>query len=233
MAQADVVRWGGDRLRVGPWRGDAHVAYIAPVQGRPPPSATGVQHCLDVLKSRGYRGAVTAALATGEVAGFLSAGFAVRERLHLLVHRLGDLDDMPSTIQVRRAKRQDRAAALAVDGRAFSPFWRLDEAGLDDAIAATPTARFRVTAPDIVGYAVTGRAGRRGYVQRLAVDPDRQRQGLGSALVLDGLRWLRRWSATDAVVNTQETNTGALALYEALGFRRQREGLIVLEIDVP
>ncbi|MEY2455931.1 MAG: hypothetical protein QOK06_1025, partial [Acidimicrobiaceae bacterium] len=27
----DLLRWGGDRLRVGPWRGDARIAYVAPL----------------------------------------------------------------------------------------------------------------------------------------------------------------------------------------------------------
>jgi ribosomal protein S18 acetylase RimI-like enzyme len=79
-----------------------------------------------------------------------------------------------------------------------------------------------------VGYAVTGRAGRRGFLQRLAVQPDHQRGGLGRALVLDGLRWLRRWRAERAVVNTQLENDAALALYENLGFRREPSGLSVL-----
>ena len=38
---------------------------------------------------------------------------------------------------------------LSVDGRAFDRFWRLDQAGLDEALSATPTSRFRVAdAPD-------------------------------------------------------------------------------------
>ena len=56
--------------------------------------------------------------------------------------------------------------------------------GLDDAVGATPSARLRVGVdPDgyapVAGYAVTGRAGSRGYLQRLAVDPRCQRRGLG------------------------------------------------------
>ncbi len=82
--------------------------------------------------------------------------------------------------------------------------------------------------PDPVGYLVTGRAGARGYLQRLAVDPAQQRLGIGTALVVDGLRWLRRHGVQRAVVNTQESNTGALAMYEHLGFRRQAVGLSVL-----
>jgi len=46
--------------------------------------------------------------------------------------------------------------------------------------------------------------------------------------VIDGLRWLRRHGVQRAVVNTQERNVRALAMYERLGFRRQPEGLSVL-----
>ena len=80
----------------------------------------------------------------------------------------------------------------------------------------------------LLGYLITGRAGGRGYLQRLAVHPDAQRRGLGSTLVVDGLRWLRRHRCQQAVVNTQETNASALAMYEHLGFRRQQDGLAVL-----
>ena len=84
--------------------------------------------------------------------------------------------------------------------------------------------------PAIVGYAVTGRAGPRGYLQRLAVHPDHQRAGLGGALVVDGLRWLRRWGAKEVLVNTQEGNEPAVRLYEALGFELRPEGLAVLRL---
>jgi ribosomal protein S18 acetylase RimI-like enzyme len=79
-----------------------------------------------------------------------------------------------------------------------------------------------------VAYAVTGRAGPRGYLQRLAVDPPAQGVGVGAALVVDGLRWLRRWGAKEVMVNTQEGNAAAVRLYERLGFRLQADGLAVL-----
>jgi ribosomal-protein-alanine N-acetyltransferase len=92
-------------------------------------------------------------------------------------------------------------------------------------------ARFRVSTvrSRVVGYAVTGRAGRRGYVQRLAVHPDHASRGIGAALVVDGLRWLQRHDAEQAVVNTQSSNERARRLYERLGFRLQPSGLVVLE----
>ena len=93
----------------------------------------------------------------------------------------------------RKAAPRDIAEVLRVDTLAFPPFWRLDDAGLDDAIRATPHARFRVSTDgdDITGYAVTGRSARRGFLQRLAVDPAHQRRGIGG-----GPRWTARWLAT-------------------------------------
>jgi ribosomal protein S18 acetylase RimI-like enzyme len=84
----------------------------------------------------------------------------------------------------------------------------------------------------IVGYAITGRAGGHGFLQRLAVHPAWQRRGVGRALVLDGLTWLQRRGVERVVVNTQLENRKALALYESLGFRREPRGLSVLSAGV-
>ena len=134
----------------------------------------------------------------------------------------------------RRARSRDREQVLEVDGRAFDAFWHIDDEGLDHAIRATPQSRFRVAEEDerIAGYAVTGRAGEQGYLQRLAVDPERHRRGWGTSLVADALRWLRRHGVTRTVVNTQIGNEPAVALYRATGFRLLPLGLTVLDRDL-
>ncbi len=119
------------------------------------------------------------------------------------------------TRATRRARKGDRGAVLELDHRSFDGFWRLDADGLTNAIEATPSSRFRVAegADRLLAYAVTGRAGQHGYLQRLAVDPSVRREGYGRAVVFDGLRWLRRHGATQALVNTQCDNAaGAGAL---------------------
>jgi ribosomal protein S18 acetylase RimI-like enzyme len=229
--RSEVVRRWQERLRVGPWRGDHRVAFIAPVGDALPPTTAMVQHALAHIQGRGYERALTGALAERERSGFERAGFEPHESLHLLAHDLLDVPD-PAPVRLRRGFPTDRAAALACDAAAFPPFWRLDRDGLKDAIRATPVARFRVAVDRgrVVGYAVTGRAGGRGYVQRLAVHPDAQGRGFGRSLVVDGLRWLRRHGVTQAVVNTQSGNERALALYQQLGFRLQPSGLLVLAL---
>ena len=158
---------------------------------------------------------------------FVDAGFTVRERLHLLAH---DMTDVPRPARsTRRARTADRTAVLELDQSAFDEFWRLDDAGLEDALRATPVSRFRVAGDTrITAYAVSGRSGNQGYLQRLAVAPDARREGWGRVVVADGLRWLGRHGVRRTLVNTQLDNTSALALYEACGFRRLAVGLCVL-----
>jgi ribosomal protein S18 acetylase RimI-like enzyme len=175
---------------------------------------------------------VTPALAPAEQRAFLLAGFDTHERLHLLAH---DLEDLPPARRggTRRARRGDRSAVLRLDQAAFSVFWRLDRAGLQEALEAVPSTRFRVTGDGpVTGYAVAGRAGPHGYLQRLAVHPDHQRGGHGRVLVADALRWMQRRGAVRAVVNTQLGNEAALSLYTAVGFRLQPSGLAVLRREL-
>lgn len=224
---------GNERVRTGPWREDGRIAYLAPVPDAPLPSPGFLRRCLGELAGQGFTSVITAGLAPPERQPFFAIGFAEQERLKLLVHNLRNLPPS-SDARLRRARRADRPAVLRVDAATFSPFWRLDEWGLDQAVAATPTARFRVaTAGDeVVGYAITGRAGPDGYLQRLAVDPRHQRAGLGRALVLDGLHWLARRGCGRAVVNTQVGNDAAYRLYVRLGFRAQPSELAVLHRDL-
>jgi ribosomal protein S18 acetylase RimI-like enzyme len=236
----EVLRLGPQRLRIGSWRGLADVAYIAP-QSPGAVSIDTVNRCVELLASRGYRSAVTTAMGLVEAQPFLLSGFTVRERLHLLAH---DMRRLPAprasaaeAVTMRRARRNDRPTVLKVDHLVFQSFWQLDDEGLEEALTATPSVRFRVVTDrprgTVAGYAVTGRAARSGFVQRLAVHPDLHGQGVGGALVLDGLGWLRRRGVDRAMVNTQETNTGALHLYEKLGFERQATGLVVLNQTFP
>lgn len=228
MSGLRVVRCGTERLRVGPWRGDDALAYVAPVAETPPVSAAMVRHCCEVLAGRGYTEVVTGALGNQEQRGFLECGFDVREQLHLLSRHLHALPRVPP-VPLRRGRRSDRRPVLAVDALAFPPFWRLDEAGLTEAMAATRSARFRVAADGrVLGYAISGRSGSRGYLQRLAVDPSAEGRGIGRALVVDGLRWMRQRGAGGVVVNTQVGNSRALELYQHLGFRLEPSGLAVL-----
>jgi ribosomal protein S18 acetylase RimI-like enzyme len=111
----------------------------------------------------------------------------------------------------------------------------LDDDGLDEALTATPKARFRVAvrSGQVVAYAVTGRAGTQGFLQRLATDPAHAGTGIGAALVLDSMRWTARRRAHRLLVNTQAGNERALELYRRMGFRPTATDLVVLTRSLP
>jgi GNAT superfamily N-acetyltransferase len=289
----DIIRWGRERARTWPWQGDSTVAFLAPVPEAPILSAAFLGRCLTILGERGFARVVTSALSPMEQTGFLAAGFEVAEELHLLSLELGGLPPRPA-IAVTRVTNGSRPQVLAIDAEAFSPFWQLDEHGLEEALGATPRTRFRgvlgedlvfhpglsphpsrhpspspdergtgergtgergtgergtgergtgergtgergtgdrlvVSRPGLIGYAIHGRSGTRGFVQRLAVAPEARRLGVGRGLLLDGLYWMRRRGVRRAVVNTQVGNDAALTLYYDVGFRREPSGLSVME----
>ena len=202
------------------------------------PSAEFLARCLDTLAQRGFKRVVTGALSPLEQTGFLAAGFGVEEDLYLLgVDLRQDVAPVPPGGRLVRPLLGRRKEVLVVDHAAFPPFWRFDEPGLADAIAATPHTRLRAALDPadgrVAGYTICGRAGRRGFVQRLAVDPARQRAGVGRRLLFDGLHWMRRHGVDKAVVNTQIGNQAALALYRGAGFTDEPTGLSVLSAGLP
>ena len=78
-------------------------------------------------------------------------------------------------------------------------------------------------------YAISGRDGKNGYLQRLAVSPEHQHRGHGATLVCDAVRWMARWRVQRALVNTHVGNDAALALYHRVGFTDLEDRLHVYE----
>lgn len=240
MSKLATLSWGPDQFRVGPWNADERVAYLAVAPSVLKPTVAGVERAVQVLANRGFIGVTTAALRPTETSAFSAAGFHERERLVILRHDLRDLDqapmdDVPEVVRLVRPTRRDRSAVIDIDHAAFTPPWWLDAEGLEEALRATPRVRFRVASERstddwlLAGYSVIGRSDRTGYVQRLAVHPDRAGRGLGRMLLANGLEWLRRRGATSALVNTQGQNQRALNLYLRAGFTVEPYELTVME----
>lgn len=181
----------------------------------------------------------TGALFPRAAAAFTRCGFVEVDRLALLERPLHDVapDSSASVLTTTRLRRRDIHAAAEIDHAAFPQGWRHDVDSLDSITTATPQARLRLAVtPEQrrsrerpVGFAITGRSGPNGYLQRIAVRPDARRNGAARLLVDDALHWLVRRGASRALVNTGTDNHAALALYAAAGFGRLPDELVVLE----
>ncbi len=85
----------------------------------------------------------------------------------------------------------------------------------------------------MVGYACADVVGDTGQIIRLAVHPAARKQGIGSALLNDALAYCQSNGAHRVTINTQESNTVSLSLYEQFGFHRvgRRVPLLVREVS--
>ena len=229
------VRSGPDLARVDiRQRADGTLATVTIASETTHPLASiTIDHIVDEHARRGATVFRTPAITVDEAAGYTRSGFVVTSVLRLLTHDLAPRDPLRSLstpVALRRARAVDLPACADVDRRAFGPEPSFDRHDIAAALDATDRSRFRVVRErSVTAFAVTGRAGRRGYLQRLAVDPQSQGHGIGTALVLDALRWCQTHGSRRVVVNTSTSNVRALSLYRGLGFVDAPLELLLME----
>ena len=74
----------------------------------------------------------------------------------------------------------------------------------------------------IVGAVMAGYEGHRGWINYLAVEPARQRGGLGRALMTEAEQRLRAAGCPKINLQVRTDNVAAIAFYERIGFRRDQ-----------
>ena len=73
---------------------------------------------------------------------------------------------------------------------------------------------------------------RRGWLNRIAVHPDSQGQGIGTRLLAEATRYFQRAGARRITLNTQEENESAKRLYRRFGFHSLGREAIALWMDL-
>ncbi|HEY4667541.1 MAG TPA: GNAT family N-acetyltransferase [Anaerolineales bacterium] len=129
----------------------------------------------------------------------------------------------------RPIEAADEAALLELDHLAFEPFWQLSSDSLRAALSQADTATLIELAGKMVGYQITTRSPFGAHLARLAVHPDRRRQGLGRSLVSEALQRAQAVGLGRLSVNTQADNLPSQRLYRSLGFRETGQRYRVLE----
>jgi ribosomal protein S18 acetylase RimI-like enzyme len=227
---------------------DPGVVHLALADQGIVPDPDELASWVDAIAARdSVRAIRTGALFAEAADRFAGAGFAVVDTLMLFRADLGD--PAVSGTKPRRGATvplwpRQHAAAAQIDRAAFGAEWSNSPADLAEIRRATSSHRARARRsltserrgvlwrPPLVAFAITGAAGGHGYLQRLAVLPEHQRQGHGRALTVDSLTWMRRRRLGHAVVNTGVDNEPARALYESLGFRPLNDRLVVMQLDL-
>ena len=164
-----------------------------------------------------------------------TVGFSVKQELSLLT---APLENVSSDARTVSARRITAAQAIRIDCAAFHGEWAIDPPALLAAKQATQfhrlrglgSSRFRRTSGYCLsGFTASPAEAQYGYIQRLAVHPNAQRNGYARKLVLDAMHWLGSRGMQHALVNTDTANEAALSLYDSLGFAPMTYSLYVLE----
>jgi len=74
---------------------------------------------------------------------------------------------------------------------------------------------------EVVATVITGYDGLRGWVYRLAVKPELQRRGIGTAMMEKAEGWLRRQGCVKAKLQLEERAADAVGFYRKLGYETQ------------
>ena len=124
---------------------------------------------------------------------------------------------------VREMESEDFLRVYEIDQIAFDPIWRNSLRHIEAAFQEKISASVVVIKDQIAGYQISTINPQGGHLARLAVDPQYQKSGVGSALVEDLLDRFQREGIVQVSVNTQARNQASLELYKKFGFTRMEE----------
>ncbi len=123
-------------------------------------------------------------------------------------------------VVVRPASAADLPAVARLDRAAFGPLWAYGERVLQSVLGPLVYYRVAELAGVPCGYILcTFHQGERAHVVRIAVEPARQGQGIGTRLLAEFFQHARRQGVRRVSLNTQEENYRSQQLYRWFGFR--------------
>lgn len=220
-----TLRRGWAKAVARPWNDDVSAAQLRLIRG----SRDFVKACSRHL-AQTHGTVVSPPLPEPSLAMWKDSGFRPWLYLDLFTRDLNLRIGKPA-YPTADGTAADWIASIDIDRMAFKETWRLGEAGMKESRQATTRSTFMVTrtADTVRAFAIVGLSGSVSYLQRVAVDPASQGQGLGRSMVRSAMLWASRHGAGSMVLNTQPENAPAIGLYKSEGFARLPSGLHVLE----
>lgn len=127
---------------------------------------------------------------------------------------------MKSTVNIRRYHEADRDNVVSLWRRAFpnDPAHNEPSAVLAAKLAVDDLVFVAIDKDRIIGAAIAGYDGHRGWLYSVAVDQEVRRAGVGTILVHHMLDTLRSRGCIKINLQVRPTNKAVIAFYEALGF---------------
>jgi ribosomal protein S18 acetylase RimI-like enzyme len=127
----------------------------------------------------------------------------------------------PSNAIVRTYRADDLQGVAALWDEVFpsDPPWNRAEAAIPEKTAFQPELLLVAEeAGQVVGTAMAGYDGHRGWLYSVAVKPSRQREGIGAMLVAEAEQRLKRMGCGKINLQVRSTNAAVSGFYGRLGY---------------
>lgn len=158
------------------------------------------------------------------------------ERIDTIVTMRRRSDHYPppqhKALLIQPAEVEDYPVMAEVDQLAFHPPWQLAFSDLRQAVRIATLCTVARLNDNIVGYQLSTRHREIGHLARLAVLPDMQGHGIGSALLNHMIRAFLAKGVRTLTVNTQLSNTRSQQLYGRYQFLRNGYDMPVWEMKI-
>jgi ribosomal protein S18 acetylase RimI-like enzyme len=126
--------------------------------------------------------------------------------------------------QIRAMEIKDLRDVAQLDNQAFEPIWRLSTGDLLYAAKKSSYCTVIEREGEIVAYQMSSTSGMYAHLARLAVKPSLQHQRLGFALLQHLLdHFISQQEIWGVTLNTQDSNSSSINLYQKIGFRETGE----------
>ncbi len=148
-------------------------------------------------------------------------GFAYQEDIITLCRgRSRPIEPQPSPATIHIADNDDLGVMAEIDLAAFSPLWQMSHLEIYQAYRIAAASTVALINDTVIGFQISTVYQDRAHLARLAILPDAQGQGIGSALITDLIERFHRRRVYTLTVNTQESNLRSQRLYQRFNFKR-------------
>ena len=143
-------------------------------------------------------------------------------------HQIGTIPALPEDGLIRSMQSNEIEEITRIDQACFEKIWMHSLPAVEKAYQQSAYSTIALVNNKIVGFQISTKYLNRPHIARLAVLPDYQKTGFGTALIMNVLDHFRKPWIREITVNTQQDNTSSLRLYKKLGFCLTGESFPIL-----
>lgn len=140
---------------------------------------------------------------------------------------------MPPSLSIREYRPTDRDAVIALwEACGLTRPWNDPVTDITFCVSR-PESTILVGEADgkLVASVMTGHDGHRGWLYYLAVEPGRQKNGHGRAMMAAAETWLKARGVPKVMLMVRPENTTVRAFYDALGYEEEERVIYARRLD--